>query len=520
MIMPVIPPTDNPTFTLVVRGPGDPAKPATDRMRQSATDGTGPPAMCVIRITRAAPDHQPLGDIQIAGRGGELRAADVAVAARTFVQFYPNLAAGGGITATAPGGVAVTLPPEEVAALRRAGGAPLGHRPGGRPQGRRTIPPLPAGENGIMLTPSGLPVQLYFEAIQAGATADGWTANGEGHPEYRKGEKKIAGAVTYEALDTAIDAALRDVWGDVAELCAADLQLFMCVSNALLLHPNPTAGILIDARRYAEARGVAPQETKAERRAFNDSVRRISSLSMRADVVQTVKRGKREIKSIRGRMVIPEVVATTEVGWVTDPKREPITQEVTGWRLIPGAAWLACRELGHLGRYPSALLAMNPHKEDFLIRLGAFLGYQTAVRAAQGTFAQPLSVRAILAGMHEPIPENRRRLQELRDRFANGMDKLCERGIVTSWQWDGNEPTPAAFPGALIQFIYQREALDDYSRFYPKAKWAMAQPEVRQLMPDGGAVRRRKPMKHRTETHVAPDGNPCSGGHSRFKIGP
>src|SRR5215211_6683391 len=189
--------------------------------------------------------------------------------------------------------------------------------------------------------------------------------------------------------------------------------LFMCVSNALLLHPNPTEGILIDAKRYAEARGVAPQETRAERQAFNNSVRRISSLAMRADVVKTVKGNKRETRSIRGRMVMPEVVATTSAGWITDPKT-PITTEVTGWRLVPGAAWLACRELGHIGRYPKVLMAMNPHKEDFLIRLGAFLGHQTAIRAAVGSLAQPLTVRAILAGMHEEVPDDRRLLHKLR----------------------------------------------------------------------------------------------------------
>jgi len=378
----------------------------------------------------------------------------------------------------------VTLPPEKPA------------EKGGRPQGRRTIPPLPRAENGVILAPSGLPVQLYLDAIQAGATSDGWTTNGEGHPEYRKDGPKMAGAVTYEALDTAIDAALRDVWGDVAELRAGDLQLFMCVSNALLLHPVPTAGILIDLERYAEARGVASKGTAAERQAFGDSVRRICSLSMRADVLKTVKRGKREMHSIRGRMVIPEVVATTEIGWVTDPKREPITRQVTGWRLIPGTAWLACRELGHIGRYPATLLAMNPHKDDFLIRLGAFLGHQTAVRAASGTLAQPLSVRAILAGIHESVPDDRRRLLELRNRFANGMDELRDRHILTSWQWVGDEPTPGRLLGATVQFIYQRECLDDYSTFYPKARWAMAQPDVRALLP---GERSQKPRKDRPE---------------------
>jgi len=365
----------------------------------------------------------------------------------------------------------VTLPPEKTARL------------GGRPKGRRTIPPLNAGD-GPLHTLNGLTAQLYMNAIQAGGARDGWTGNGEGHPEYREEGNKMAGVVTYEALDTALDAAFRDVWGDVAELGAGDLQLFMCVSNALLLHPNPPAGILIDAKRYAEARRVAPQETQEERQGFNDSVRRICSLAMRADVMVTVKRGKKETRSVRGRMVMPEVVATTENGWVADPKRQPITREVTGWRLIPGTAWLACRDMKHIGRFPRALLEMNPRRDDFLIRLGAFLGHQTAIRAAVGTLAQPLTVRAILDGIHESVPDDRRLLHKLRDRFASSMDELRDRHILTSWQWVGDEPTPGRFLDAMVQFLYQRECLDDYTTFYPKAKWAMAQPEVQTLLPD------------------------------------
>ena len=294
----------------------------------------------------------------------------------------------------------------------------------------------------------------------------------------------MAGVVTYEALDTALDAAFRDVWGDVAELGAGDLQLFMCVSNALLLHPNPPAGILIDARRYAEARGVTPKEDAEDRQAFNDSVRRICSLSMRADVMVTVRRGKKETRSVRGRMVMPEVVATTETGWVADPKRQPITREVTGWRLIPGTAWLACRDMNHIGRFPRALLEMNPRRDDFLIRLGAFLGHQTAIRAAVGTLAQPLSVRAILAGIHESVPDDRRRVKDLRDRLDTAMDELQSRGVLASWEWVDGTPAPARLVDAMVRFLYQRECLDDYTTFYPKAKWAMRQPEVQTLLPD------------------------------------
>ena len=103
-------------------------------------------------------------------------------------------------------------------AIGRAGTPP---KRGGRPPGRPTIPPLPITTNGITLVPSGLPVQLYMDAIQAGATADGWATNGEGCPEYRRGGKKMTGAVTYEVLSTALDAALRDAWDDVAELSTA-----------------------------------------------------------------------------------------------------------------------------------------------------------------------------------------------------------------------------------------------------------------------------------------------------------
>jgi hypothetical protein len=127
---------------------------------------------------------------------------------------------------------------------------------------------------------------------------------------------------------------------------------------------------------------------------------------------------------------------------------------------------------------------MNPRRDDFLIRLGAFLGYQTAVRAAAGTLAQPLSVASILAGMHEPIPANRRRLQELRDRFARAMDDLCERDVILSWEWIGEEPRPAEFTAALVRFLYQRDCLDDYSGFYPKTKWAMKQPTIQGLLPE------------------------------------
>ena len=149
-----------------------PAASATGRgepQQQPATLSTG---RWIITV-EGEPDavEEAVERVEIALRGeGHTKAdgrADLTVGARTY-EYAPEggIAFGGSAPVTI---TAVPVPPKR----------------GGRPRGRPTIPPLPIATNGIALMQSGLHVQLYLDAIQAGVQADGWMINGEGYPEYR-----------------------------------------------------------------------------------------------------------------------------------------------------------------------------------------------------------------------------------------------------------------------------------------------------------------------------------------------
>jgi hypothetical protein len=164
----------------------------------------------------------------------------------------------------------------------------------------------------------------------------------------------------------------------------------------------------------------------------------------------------------------------------------PRRADVTAWRLLPGTAWLASRALAQIGRYPAALLTLDPYRKEFLIRLGAYFGHQTTIRASHGTLGQRLTVAAILAGIREPVPSDRRLLGKLHQRFESALDELAEQKILASWQWE-REPSRGreGFLKATIAFVYHQPSVEAHAAHHRAAKRALASASVQQLLPDG-----------------------------------
>ena len=108
------------------------------------------------------------------------------------------------------------------------------------------------------------------------------------------------------------------------------------------------------------------------------------------------------------------------------------------------------------------------------------MGYQTAIRASHGTLAQPLSVQAILDGVREAVPADRRRLLELEQRFERDMDELQSLGVLLSWQWVDAE---RRFLERSIQFLYHQESLGEHGQRHRAAQRALGTPTVKALMP-------------------------------------
>jgi hypothetical protein len=374
---------------------------------------------------------------------------------------------------------------------------PRSSRPG-RPQGSKSIQPLTLSTD-VLEMPSDSAMAFAMESLAAPLT-DWIRHEVTGRPEYRvvrghvnastvyikPGEERMSVPIgSHVGLETACAA----LWYEVAQLGAADMQLLMYLSNVWMALPQATDGTNLHASAYAQARGLSRAYAAArgaeERNHFNAMVHRLASLDLHATIATRVKGKQRETHIIRGRLLLAEAIA----GLYTGPLEGFSGQrraDVTAWRLVPGTAWLASRELGQIGRYPTALLTLNPRRDDFLIRLGAYLGHQTAVRASSGTLAQPLTVESMLNGIREPIPEDRRLLAKLKGRVENGLDMLQERRILTSWQW-AQEPTRGrqGFLKASIVFTYHAASLREHVQRHPAAKRALTTQAVRRLLPDG-----------------------------------
>jgi len=381
-------------------------------------------------------------------------------------------------------------------------------RTGGRPRGSKTVH-VSKTLAGVLEMPSDGALAFGLQAI--GAPLAAWKPELLGRPEYRSERGHINGSVIYlrpgeermstPAVPQAIwEAACAELWEGVATLGPADMQLLMYLSNEWMALPQATDGIRLTATAYAGARGLkrewAAARGQRNRDGFNAAVHNLASLDLHATVAVRVKGKHRETQVIRGRLVLAEAIG----GVYTGPLEGfdgPRRADVTAWRLVPGIAWLASRDLRQIGRYPAALLALDPYRKALHIKLGAYLGYQTAVRASSGTLAQPLSVGAILHGIHELIPEDHRALHKLRERFEKALDELAAQGILTSWQWERKPGRGRdGFTYATIAFVYHDASVRAHAEHHKAARRALGSHAVQRLLPEG-----------HSETSLSGDGN-------------
>src|SRR5579883_2219319 len=379
----------------------------------------------------------------------------------------------------------IVLPPQER------------ERKGGRPRGSKTvhIARLP---DDVLEMPSDGALAFGLQAI--GAPLSAWKPELLGRPEYRAQRGHINGSVVYlrpgeermsrpAGAQAVWEAACAELWEGVATLGPADMQLLMYLSNEWMALSQATDGIRLNATAYAGARGLdrarAAARGQRERDAFNAAVHNLASLDLHATVATRVKGKQRETQVIRGRLVLAEAIDGVYIGPL-EGFDGPRRADVATWRLVPGTAWLASRALGQIGRYPAALLGLDPYRKALHIKLGAYLGYQTAVRASSGTLAQPLSVGAILNGIHEEIPDDRRRLADLRNRLERALDELATAGILTSWQWE-REPGRGrhGFAQATIAFVYHDASVRAHAVHHKAARRALGTPAVQRLLPEG-----------------------------------
>jgi hypothetical protein len=390
-----------------------------------------------------------------------------------------------------------------LAAAHRAIGEPQAHAPpagrrGGRPRGSKTVQPgAPVGE--VLRMPSDGALAFALETLSAHARD--WDHDPLGRPEYRSQHGRVNGSTVFirpgeERLTTRassqaeLDAACAALWVGVADLGAAEMQLMIYLSNAWMSLPQATDGVRLAAHVYAEARGLdrarAAARGQAERDRFNATIHRLASLDLHVEINRRTRGQRREIVYVSGRLLMAEALR----GVYTGPLEGfdgPQRADVLAWRLVPGSAWLASRALGQIGRYPTALLELDPYRQALAVKLGAYLGYQTTVRASGGTLAQPLSVQSILRGIREEIPEDRRRIADLRARLERALDDLQGRGILTSWHWTPDEPRPKreAFLKGAIAFVYHLPSIDEHGAHHPKAKRALSTPAMQRLLPEG-----------------------------------
>jgi len=398
--------------------------------------------------------------------------------------------------------------------------APTGPKRG-RPAGAVSVP-APAVPP-VMLAPADGAFHAVQTALLAPATA--WTPDALGRPEYAfrrgriqasvlllpPGDERLSTSAATQAQQEAMNAAL---WAQRGKLGASELQLLMYCSNRWLEMAEPTQGIVLGPTAYAEVRGLnrarAAAHGQEARQKFGELVDRLRSLDVAATVELRTRGNRRETKRIHGRLLIAEVLGTVRIEPVGGSGGQA-REDVAAWRLLPGAAWLASRELHRVGRYPSALIRLDPHKHGLLVRLGFYLGYQTAVRAASGNLAQPLSVRSILRGIGEPVPSDRRLLSKLAHRLEAALDELQALGVLTSWHWE-REPERGrdGLLDASVRFVYAADALAAHAEHHAATRRALGTRAVRALLPEAakpGETAARKLPTAVTETPHGGDKN-------------
>jgi hypothetical protein len=265
-----------------------------------------------------------------------------------------------------------------------------------------------------------------------------------------------------------------------------DIQLFMFISNQWFGMDTPTKGFRLNYTRYGEARGINTQRMKKrnveERAAFNETVHRVASLDVHTVVSHKVRGKHMRQERVNGRFLLAEAIGTMYQGPLEGlPGKAHI--EVDTWRLVPGTAWLASHALGQVGYFPTRLIELDPHNHGLLIRLGAYLGHQTAARAVYGGFHEPLAILTLLNGIREPVPADRRRLNELRTRLENSLDRLCEEGVLTSWQWILEHEGGSWIENSIL-FLYNRECVEQHALMHTAARESLESESVKWLIPE------------------------------------
>lgn len=376
-------------------------------------------------------------------------------------------------------------------------------RKGGRQKGIGTVPAITVPENGVLEVPDNGAIAFLIESIMAPPAL--WERDALGIPQYSDSRGATAGNVRYihpgqthlaGGPDT-IERRFAELFSEVCELSPAEIQLFVFLNNQWLSMANPREGIHLNAARYAQYRNKGQHRVSKdpvkERDKLNGQIHRLASLVMSVTIAQ--KRLK------RARRGDPPMVAKTEiVGRMVEafPRGQVVIEPLDGfegprradvaiWRLAPGDAWMDARKLNQIGRYPHALLELDPYHHGLQIRLGVYLGHQATVRATAGTIAQPLTVRSLLQGIREPIPEDRRRRSELGTKIESALDDLQKKGILWSWRWtnpDGKRSRGEAFLSDTFEFVYHKESNLEHIKHHPRAQRAFKSVEVQRLLPE------------------------------------
>jgi len=330
---------------------------------------------------------------------------------------------------------------------------------------------------------------------------NGWQPDdGEGYPGYPVKKDAAVGWLRMRpaALDldqrlpaAAIQALQARAQLDVDNLGPQDLQLWMCISNQLTLLQNPDGGFAITYVSYARARGLNAEKVqkngRQNREAFNDSLRRLANL----DFAVTLKRNPKAKKKagrpdeVRGRMILVEAL-DREVAVPLKGMSDEYVSVVTTWRVLPGQAWRASYQQNMVGRFPRKLMEYDPHNLGLEVRLGWYLGTQTAIRASYGSLADPISVGVVLHGISEPMPADRRMVAKLRDRLIKALDRLQEDGVLQSWQWAGDTPLGQDLAAARFHYVYGADAMREHLDHHPMARTAWVTDEMQALLPEAG----------------------------------
>lgn len=390
----------------------------------------------------------------------------------------------------------------------------------GRPRGARTSPPLLLPHNNILITPGDGATALVLKSIMAATHTLGWEVDDFGYPAYRPSRGNVSGTVAFlppghENIATGgmAQTGIASSTEEMRKLGAADLQLLMCVSNLWMCSSQPADGVELGYLGYAAVRGQGPaarRKSIEHRTKFNDAVHRLASLDVNVAIARMGREGRRRSAEVRGRVLLAEAVASVSElshdGCFGERRRD-----VTLWRLVPGRAWLASRALHQIGRFPASLLTFNPARDDLLIRLGCYLGVQTAIRAANGTLGQALTIASILDGIGEAWPRDSRARYKLALRLESALDALAERQIV-SWRWK-SEPANfgGAFPGGSVAFAYHQGCILEHAQHHPRARQSVASDAVQRLFPGDSPLKVHSVAKSPPrvmEIPAAGDGNP------------